>query len=105
LYRIRFGSGKKEEEHWVYSDAEKDGLLKKRGKVAGLQITRFKGLGEMNPKTLWETTLNPKTRSLMRVRLEDEQKVQEMLESLFGRDTGERYRMIQENAHRIEADI
>jgi DNA gyrase subunit B/topoisomerase-4 subunit B len=105
LYRIRFGSGKKEEEHWVYSDAEKDALLKKRGKVAGLQITRFKGLGEMNPKTLWETTLNPKTRCLMRVRLEDEQKVQEMLESLFGRDTGERYRMIQENAHRIEADI
>ncbi len=105
LYRLRFGSGKKEEEHWVYSDQEKDALLKKKGKVAGLQITRFKGLGEMNPSTLWETTLNPKTRSLLRIRTENEDQVKEMLESLFGKETGERYRMIQENAHRIEADI
>jgi DNA gyrase subunit B/topoisomerase-4 subunit B len=105
LYRIRFGSGKKEEEHWVYSEQEKEDLLKKRGKLAGLHITRFKGLGEMNPKTLWETTLNPKTRSLMRIRVEDEGKVVEVLEHLFGKETGERYRMIQENAHRIEADV
>jgi DNA gyrase subunit B/topoisomerase-4 subunit B len=105
LYRLRFGSGSKEEEHWVYSDAEKEEFLKKRAKTSNLHITRFKGLGEMNPKTLWETTLNPKTRTLMRVRVDDEKQVVEVLESLFGKETQERYRLIQDNAHRLEVDI
>jgi len=105
LYRLRFGSGSKEEEHWVYSDVEKEDFLKKRAKTSNLHITRFKGLGEMNPKTLWETTLNPKTRTLMRVRVDDEKEVIEVLESLFGKETQERYRLIQENAHRLEVDV
>lgn len=70
-----------------------------------MQITRFKGLGEMDPKTLWETTLNPKTRNLLRVQVEDESETEAMLKSLFGRDTGDRYRLIQENAHRLEVDV
>ncbi len=105
LYRIKIGSGSKEAEYWVYSDEEKDAVLKKHGKLSGLHITRFKGLGEMNPKTLWETTLNPKTRNLLRVKIDDETKVNDVFDSLLGRDSSERYRLIQENAHRLEVDI
>jgi DNA gyrase/topoisomerase IV subunit B len=59
----------------------------------------------MNPKTLWETTLNPKTRNLLRITLDDEAVAARMLESLFGKDSGERYRLIQEHAHRLELDV
>ena len=89
----------------MYSDEQKDAVLKKRGKGGQVHITRFKGLGEMNPKTLWETTLNPKTRSLLRVKIENEVEVSATFESLLGKDSGDRYRLIQENAHRLEVDV
>ncbi len=108
LYRLRFGSGSKEEVLWVYSDEEKEEILKERG-VRGargkVHITRFKGLGEMNPETLWDTTLNPKTRKLLQLTVEDHVEVDAMLESLLGKDPSERYRLIQENAHRLEVDL
>lgn len=105
LYRIRFGSGSKEELHWVYSDQEKDKVLKKRKGNAKVHITRFKGLGEMNPKTLWETTLDPSVRSLLRVTIDDATVAEEVLNGLLGKDSSTRYRLIQENAHRLEVDI
>ena len=105
LYRLKLGTGSREAVYWVYSEEEKEAVLKKHGKQSGLHITRFKGLGEMNPKTLWETTLNPRTRNLLKVTIDDEQRVGEMFEHLMGRDSAERYRLIQENAHRLELDI
>jgi len=105
LYRVRIGSGSREEEHWVYSDAEKEQVLKEKAGRSVVQITRFKGLGEMNPGTLWETTLNPKTRNIMRICIEDQESVTQMFENLMGKETGERYRLIQENAHRLEVDV
>lgn len=105
LYRIRVGSGAKEETHWVYSDEEKASLLKTLGVKKNLRITRFKGLGEMNPSTLWETTLDPKTRVLLRVTVENAFEANEMLESLLGKNVSQRYELIQENAHRLELDI
>ena len=66
---------------------------------------RFKGLGEMNPSTLWDTTLNPKCRNIMRIRIDDQEMVAQVFENLMGKETGERYRLIQENAHRLEVDI
>jgi DNA gyrase subunit B/topoisomerase-4 subunit B len=105
LYRLRFGSGSKEEVFWVFSDQEKEEILKKKANRANLHVTRFKGLGEMNPKTLWETTLNPKTRSLLRVRIEDAALAEKTFESLLGKESSDRYQMIQEHAHRIEIDI
>ena len=105
LYRLRFGSGSKEEVFWVFSDAEKDAILKKKVSRANLHVTRFKGLGEMNPKTLWETTLDPKTRALLRVKVEDAALAEKTFESLLGKESADRYQMIQENAHRIEVDI
>lgn len=106
LYRIRIGSGSKEEEHWVYSDAEKEKILKARGsKTSKLLITRFKGLGEMNPSTLWDTTLNPAHRNLLRIRIDNEKDVTASFESLLGKESAERYRMIQESAERLEVDV
>ena len=105
LYRIKFGSGSKEETHWVYSDQEKEALLKQKGKSSKLHITRFKGLGEMNPETLWETTLNPKTRNLLRITVDRGSDPDAVLESLLGKDAGARYKLIQENAHRLELDL
>jgi len=105
LYRLKFGSGSKEDIVWVYSDEEKERVLKERGARAKVHITRFKGLGEMNPDTLWETTLNPRTRKLLQVTIDEASEVEEMLESLLGKDSSDRYRLIQENAHRLEVDI
>lgn len=104
LYRIRIGSGSKEEDVWVYSDEEKEKFLKQRPKAKPL-ITRFKGLGEMNPKTLWETTLNPKTRNLLQIQIDDELATTELFDTLLGKDASVRYRLIQENAHRLELDL
>jgi len=105
LYRIRVGSGTKEEITWVYSDEEKEKFLKARTQRGQVQITRFKGLGEMNPKTLWETTLDPKHRNLLRITITDDAAAELMFEHLLGKETGERYRLIQENAHRLELDV
>jgi DNA gyrase/topoisomerase IV subunit B len=105
LYRIKIGSGAKQETLWAFSDEEKESLLKNRSNKTNISITRFKGLGEMNPKTLWDTTLNPKTRNLLRVTVEDEESVKGMFESLLGKDSQERYRLIQDNAERLIVDL
>lgn len=105
LYRIRVGSGEREELHWVYTDAERDKVLKQRGATRKVHVTRFKGLGEMNPKTLWETTLDPKCRNLLRVAIEDPVATEQLFESLLGRESAPRFQLIQENAHRLELDL
>lgn len=104
LYRVKLGTGAKEETFWTYSDEEKEAIVIKN-KNRKITVTRFKGLGEMNPKTLWETTLNPKTRSLLQINIDDEMAANAMLESLLGKDTGDRFQMIQDNAHRLEVDV
>ena len=59
----------------------------------------------MNPKTLWETTLDPKTRTLLRIRVEDAALAEKTFESLLGKESADRYQLIQEHAHRIEIDV
>jgi DNA gyrase subunit B len=105
LYRLRRQRGGKLEDNWAYSDHEKNSLLSKLPKDANLQITRFKGLGEMNPKTLWETTLNPDTRQLLQVTIDDSEMVNTTLQDLLGKDTAPRYKLIQENAYRLDLDL
>ncbi len=104
LYRVRVGMGAKSDDHWAFSDEERDKLVKKYS-GRKLIITRFKGLGEMNPETLWETTLNPETRTMLKITIEDVKKADAMLESLFGKDVADRYQMICDNAYRLEADL
>lgn len=90
--------------YWAYSEEERDKLIKKN-KLSNPRIVRYKGLGEMNPSTLWETTLDPETRTILRVSAEDEELVGDHLKALMGSDSSMRYNLIQEYAESIELDI
>jgi DNA gyrase subunit B/topoisomerase-4 subunit B len=97
LYRITFGSGKKLRTHYVFSDEEKRRLLKGRnGKDVDIQ--RFKGLGEMDAATLKSTTMDPATRTLLRVSIDDEEKTNEVFDSLMGKDVRKRFLFIKTHA-------
>ena len=66
------------------------------------EITRFKGLGEMMPKVLWETTLNPRTRRLLRVEIADQIVTDRVINELMGKDPSARFRFIMERAEEAE---
>jgi DNA gyrase subunit B len=99
LYRIDIGK----ETYWALDDAHRDRLLKQHGNGrANAEITRFKGLGEMMPKILWETTLNPKTRRLLRVEIADQIVTDRVINELMGKDPSARFRFIMERAEDAE---
>ena len=102
LYRIDIGK----ETHWALDDAQRDAILTKHGKPgpgrATPEITRFKGLGEMMPKVLWETTLNPKRRRLLRVDISDHVITDRVINDLMGKDASARFRFIMERADEAE---
>ncbi|MEZ0264214.1 MAG: toprim domain-containing protein, partial [Phycisphaerae bacterium] len=99
LYRVDIGK----ETHWAADDADKERILRQHQKGnAKAEITRFKGLGEMMPKVLWETTLNPKTRRLLRVEIADALATDRVINELMGKDASARFRFIMERAE--EAD-
>jgi len=95
LYRIDIGK----ETFWALDDAHRDRLLKLHGNGrSNAEITRFKGLGEMMPKVLWETTLNPRTRRLQRVEIADQIVTDRIINELMGKDASARFRFIMERA-------
>jgi DNA gyrase subunit B/topoisomerase-4 subunit B len=102
LYRIDIGK----ETSWALDDAHKDAILKQHAKNgqgrATPEITRFKGLGEMMPKVLWETTLNPRTRRLLRVEVTDQIATDRVINELMGKDASARFRFIMERADEAE---
>ena len=82
LYKVAKSGKGKDKILYAYSDDELEEVKKKVGK--GATIQRFKGLGEMNPDQLWETTLNPESRTLLRVNIEDAAKAEKMVSLLMG---------------------
>ncbi len=96
LYGVRFGRSKELE--YVYDEADLQTLLREnRGRK--YEIQRFKGLGEMNPEQLWETTMNPETRVLKRVAIDDAFEASEVFETLMGAEVPPRREFIRDNAH------
>ena len=89
---------------WAYSDEELTDVIAKQ-KLISPKITRYKGLGEMNPDTLWETTLDPDQRTLLRVSIDDQEEVTESLRALMGPDPSTRYQLICDNAEGLEVDV
>jgi len=93
LYRLKKGKA----EHYVYSDDEMKNKLKEVGEK-GTMVQRYKGLGEMNPEQLWETTMNPDTRTLLQVTLEDAIAADEMFTILMGDQVEPRRKFIEKYA-------
>ncbi|MEK6908788.1 MAG: DNA topoisomerase (ATP-hydrolyzing) subunit B [Nanoarchaeota archaeon] len=98
LYRVR-----KRGDHYVYSDKELKELISKLG--GNVDVQRFKGLGEMNADQLWDTTMNPKTRMLKRVKIEDGVKADEVFSKLMGDEVEHRKQFIAERASEAQIDI
>ncbi len=101
LYRIDIAK----ETHWALDDAAEGAHPEAHAKTNSRstpEITRFKGLGEMMPKVLWETTLNPRTRRLLRVEITDQIMTDRVINELMGKDASARFRFIMERAEEAE---
>ncbi|MEP7304741.1 MAG: DNA topoisomerase IV subunit B [Acidobacteriota bacterium] len=100
LYRIDIGK----DTFWALDDGQRDAILRQHAKNGRgtPEITRFKGLGEMMPKVLWETTLNPRTRRLLRVEVTDQIVTDRVMNELMGKDASARFRFIMDRADEAE---
>lgn len=96
LYRIKKGQS----EHYVFSDKELNAKIQEIGDK-GINIQRYKGLGEMNPEQLWETTMNPETRTILQVTMEDAIVADEVFSILMGDEVEPRKNFIMKNAAQV----
>jgi topoisomerase IV subunit B len=104
LYKVSKGTGKNAIIEYAWTDEELKEVIKKVGK--GYTIQRYKGLGEMNADQLWETTMNPETRTLIRVRIDDAARAERRVTTLMGDKVEPRRRWIENNvAFGLEDDI
>ncbi|MED4601581.1 DNA topoisomerase IV subunit B [Paenibacillus validus] len=95
LFKVTKKSGKSSEVRYAWTDEQLQALMKELGK--SVEIQRYKGLGEMNPDQLWETTMDPATRTLLQVQIEDAAKAERRVSTLMGDKVDPRKRWIIEN--------
>jgi DNA gyrase/topoisomerase IV subunit B len=100
LYRIDVGK----ETHWARNDAHKEQILSELRQNARYEVSRFKGLGEMDPKVLAETTLDPRNRTLLQVHIDSNLETDKVFVDLLGKDASTRYRFIMDKAARAVAE-
>jgi DNA gyrase subunit B len=98
LYRIQVGK----QRTYVYSDQERDEFLATLGPNKNASVSRYKGLGEMDPEELWETTMNPASRTILQVTIEDAMKADETFSMLMGDDVAPRRRFIESHARNVK---
>ena len=97
LFLVQKGKTKE----WAYNEDQMSELVKKLGKE-NVSVQRYKGLGEMNPEQLWETTMNPENRVLLKVNIEDAERADEIFSMLMGDEVGPRKRFIQTHAKNVK---
>ncbi|MBI2664229.1 DNA topoisomerase (ATP-hydrolyzing) subunit B [Candidatus Woesearchaeota archaeon] len=97
LYRVY----KNKNEHYVYNEQKLKELLREIGED-GITLQRYKGLGEMNPSQLWQTTMNPETRTLVKVKVEDAVEADEIFSLLMGEEVEPRRKFIEEHALEVK---
>ena len=101
LYKIKIGK----DVYYAYTEEEKAKIVGDKEEGSGVSVQRYKGLGEMNPEELWETTMDPERRVLKKVTIEDAQEADRVFDTLMGTDVSSRKAFIQAHAKEAELDI